>query len=154
MGYHHFHLGTAVQRRGYVDRTDDLIFAEVRRDTFTVIAIFGHEVFENESAERRRLWSVHDQVAYRGLPPGSFVIAGMISTSGHTTQSVRYAQQCARLIGKLEPKIDDLPYMATLYPPGRQMSPKPKFSWGFQHLDLILYEAVAPAGLVLIMGWN
>jgi hypothetical protein len=44
MGYHHFHLGTAVQRRGYVDRTDDLIFAEVRRDTFTVIAIFGMKV--------------------------------------------------------------------------------------------------------------
>ena len=37
MGYHHFHLGTAIQKRGHVDRTDDLIFAEVHRDTFKVI---------------------------------------------------------------------------------------------------------------------
>ena len=27
MGYHHFHLGTTMQRRGHVDRSDDLIFA-------------------------------------------------------------------------------------------------------------------------------
>jgi hypothetical protein len=38
IGYHHFHLGTAIQKRGHVDRTDDLIFAEVRRHTFKVIA--------------------------------------------------------------------------------------------------------------------
>jgi hypothetical protein len=46
MGYHHFHLGTTIQKRGHVDRTDDLIFAEVHRDTLSVIAIFAHDVFD------------------------------------------------------------------------------------------------------------
>ena len=57
MGHHHFHLGTKVQNRGHVDRTDDLIFSAVERDTFKVIAIFGHDVFDPTGAERKRLWS-------------------------------------------------------------------------------------------------
>lgn len=60
MGYHHFHLGTNVQKRGHVDRTDHLIFAAVQRDSLNVIAIFDHQVFDGNSTERRRLWSVHD----------------------------------------------------------------------------------------------
>lgn len=154
MGYHHFHLGTKVQKRGHVDRTDDLIFAEVNRDTFNVIAIFSHDVFDPNSAERIRLWSVHDQVAYRGLPAGSVVVPALIATSGHTVQVVRYAQQCAKIIRDFEPKLDDLVYMASLYPPQQPMSKKPKFSWGFQHLDLLVHEAVAPNNLVLTRGWN
>lgn len=154
MGYHHFHLGTKFQRRGHVDRTDDLIFAEVHRDTFNVIAIFGHEVFDPNSAERLRLWSAHDQVVYRGLPHGSVVIPAMIATSGHTVMVVHYAQQCARIIRDFEPKLDDLDLMASLYPPGQQMSSQPKFSWGFYHLDLLIHEATAPVNLVLARGWN
>ena len=154
MGYHHFHLGTKVQKRGHVDRTDDLIFAEVHRDTFKVIAIFGHEVFDPNSAERVRLWSAHDQVAYRGLPQGSVVVPAMIATSGHTVMVVHYAQQCARIIRDFEPKLDDLDLMASLYPPEQQMSSQPKFSWGFYHLDLLIHEAAAPVNLVLTRGWN
>ncbi len=154
MGYHHFHLGKNVQRRGHVDRTDDLIFAEVQRDTFNLIAIFGHDVFDPNSAERSRLWSVHDQVAYRGVSPGSVVVSSMIATSGHSLQVVSYAQRCARLIRDIEPKIDDLTYMASLYPKGLRMSPKPKFEWGFRHLDLQIHEAVAPIDMILTRGWN
>ncbi|HXZ17305.1 MAG TPA: hypothetical protein VEH77_15305, partial [Roseiarcus sp.] len=116
MGYHHFHLGTTVEQRGHVNRTDDLIFAEVQRDTFNVLAIFGHDVFDPNSAERRRLWSIHDEVAYRGVPPGSVVVSAMIATSGHTLQVVRYAQHCAKVIRDFDPKLDDLIYMASLYP--------------------------------------
>jgi hypothetical protein len=152
MGYHHFHLGTNVQKRGHVDRTDDLIFAEVRRDTFNVKAIFGHEVFDPNSAERSRLWSVHDQVA--GVAPGSVMVPALIATSGHTLTVVRYAQYCAKVIRDFEPKLDDLAYMASLYPQGKQMSPKPKFAWGFNHLDLLIHEAVAPVNLILKNGWN
>ena len=155
MGYHHLHLGTNVQTRGHVDRTDDLIFAEVQRDTFNVIAIFGHEVFDDPNgAERSRLRSVHDQVAYRDLPSGSFVLSAGIATSGHTDRVIRYAQHCARYIRYFEPKLDDLTYMASLYPQGQQMSAKPKFAWGFQHLDLLVHEAVARVNLGLIEGWN
>jgi hypothetical protein len=154
MSYHHFHLGTNVQKRGHVNRTDDLIFAEVQRDRFNVIAIFGHEVFDTNSAERNRLWSVHDQVAYRGVQPGSVVVPALIATSGHALTVVRYAQYCAKVIRDLEPKLDDLTYMASLYPHGLQMSPKPKFAWGFHHLDLLIHEAVAPMNLMLTKGWN
>ena len=154
MGYHHFHLGTKVQRRGHVDRTDDLIFAEVRRDTLSVIAIFGHEVFDPKSTERIRLWAAHDQVAFRGVPPGSVVIPAMIATSGHTVHVVRYAQDCARIIRDFEPKLDDLAYVATLYPPGLAMPPKPKFGWGFRHLDLLVCESVTPTNFVMKKGWS
>jgi hypothetical protein len=47
MNYHHFHLGMG--RRG---RTGHLIFAEVSRDKFKVIAIFNHDVFVEGSPER------------------------------------------------------------------------------------------------------
>jgi hypothetical protein len=107
MGYHHFHLGTAIQKRGHVDRTDDLIFAEVHRDTFKVIAIFGHEVFEQNSTERMRLWSVHEEIVFRGAPAGSPAVAGLIATSGHNIQVVHYAQQCAKIIRDYEQKLDD-----------------------------------------------
>lgn len=154
MGYHHFHLGTNVQKPGHVDRTDDLIFAEVRRNTFNVIAIFDHEVFNPNSAERSRLWSVHDQVTYRGVAPGSVMVSALIANSGHTFTVVRYAQDCAKIIRDLGPKLDDLAYMASLYPHGKQMSPKPKFAWGFHHLDLLIHEAVEPVNLILKDGWN
>ena len=137
-----------------MDRTDYLVFSAVERDTFKLIAIFSHDVFDPNSAERRRLWSVHDQVAYRDVPPGSFVVSAMIATSGHTLQVVRYAQRCTKVIGDYEPRLDDLSYMASLYPSGQQMSPKPKFAWGFRHLDLLVCEAVAKINLVLTKGWN
>jgi hypothetical protein len=78
----------------------------------------------------------------------------MIATSGHTVKVVRYAQYCAKVIRDYEPKLDDLTYMASLYPTGQQMSPKPKFSWCFRHLDLLVHEAAAPINLVLTKGWS
>lgn len=154
MGYHHFHLGMNVTTSGHVDRTDELIFAEVQRDTFKVIAIFGHEVFEPSSSERSRLWSAHDQVAFRGAAPGSVMIGGMITTSGHSLDVVRYAQACGKMIWDFDPKLNDLSYMASLYPPATAMSPRPKFSWGFNHLDLLVVEEVAPVHLILVKGWS
>ena len=98
MGYHHFHLGTALEKRGHATRTDDLIFAEVTRDTFKVIAIFDHDVFDRNSAERMRLWALHESIIFRGVTPGSVVVMGNIATSGHSVHAVHYAQQCARTI--------------------------------------------------------
>ena len=93
MGYHHFYLGTALAKRGHAERTDDLIFAEVGRDTFKVIAIFDHDVFDPNTAERKRLWTVHDQVAFRDIAPGSAVVSGMITTSGQVRATLRAADQ-------------------------------------------------------------
>jgi hypothetical protein len=154
MGFHHFHLGTTIQKRGHVDRTDELIFAEVHRDTFKLIAIFGHEVFEQNSTERMRLWSVHEEIAFRGVPAGSAVVTGPIATSGHNMQVVRYAQQCAKTIRDYEAKLDDPNFVKGLYPPGEQALAKPKFEWRFRHLDLLIHETVEPRIFILTKGWN
>jgi hypothetical protein len=57
MGYHHFHFDAAPHNRV---RSDDVLFAHVTRETFTVIGIFDHAVFEVDPAkpmmaERNRL---------------------------------------------------------------------------------------------------
>ena len=44
MGYHHFHLGTKIEPKGHVERTNEVLFAKVSRDTFSAIGIFGHSV--------------------------------------------------------------------------------------------------------------
>ncbi|MGJ4945022.1 hypothetical protein ACQR1W_30965 [Bradyrhizobium sp. HKCCYLS1011] len=154
MGFHHFHLGTATQKRGHVDRTDDLIFAEVRRDTFKVIAIFDHDVFDKGSAERMRLWALHESIISRGIAPGTVVVPAMIATSGHTVHVVRYAQDCARIIREFEPKLDDSEYVKSLYSPPEDAPATSKLSWGFRHLDLAIYDAAKPVFMILKKGWS
>jgi len=154
MGYHHFHLGTKMQKRGHVDRTDDLIFAEVQRGTFRVIAIFNHDVFDQNSTERMRLWAVHESILFRGVPPGSAVVIGNIASSGHSDHVVLYAQRCARIIKYNELKLDDPEFVKSLYRPRSEAPAKPKPEWGFMHLDLAIYDAAKPACLILQRGWN
>jgi hypothetical protein len=47
MGYHHFHLGIEYEDAGHIKRTDDVLFAEVTKETFTAIGFFNHSVFES-----------------------------------------------------------------------------------------------------------
>jgi hypothetical protein len=100
MGFHHFHLGTKLEKKGFVERTDEVLFAFVTRTTFDVLGIFDHSVFEN-----------HDPSAMPA-PPGSYVIANMISLSGHQTGIVMLAQRYARWIKELDPKLDDREFLA------------------------------------------
>ena len=64
MGYHHFHSDAAPHDHL---RSDDVLFARVTRDTFTVIGVFNHAAFEATEAdasmtdERTRLWQVFDE---------------------------------------------------------------------------------------------
>jgi len=154
MGYHHFHLGTKVHKRGHVDRTNDLIFAEVRRDTFKVIATFDHAVFDQNSTERMRLWNTHQSILFRRIPPGSAVVVANIASSGHSDHVVLYAQHCARIIKNIEPKLDDPEFVKGLYQPPSEAPAKSKPEWGFVHLDFGIYDAAKPAYLVLCRGWN
>ena len=154
MGYHHFHLGTTLEKRGHTKRTDDLIFAEVSRDTFKVIAIFDHDVFDQNSTERMRLWAVHESIIFRGLPPGSTVVMGNIATSGHSNYVVRYAIHCAQIIKHIEEKLDDPEFVKSLYQPRSEAPAKSKPDWGFVHLDLAIYDAAKPGYLILQKGWN
>ena len=153
-GYHHFHLGTEIEAKGHAARTDDLIFAAVTRDEFTVIAIFDHRVFDFGSPERMRLARLHEAIITRGMAPGTVYISNMISTSGHTVHSVRYSQHCMRLIGDLEPRLDDLDFVRSLYKPREEAPQKPKPEWAFLHLDLAIYDRAKPGLLIVQKGWN
>jgi hypothetical protein len=76
MGYHHLHLDAA-PTQGM--RSDDMVFAQVTRDTFTVVGIFAHSVFEmttpttTMTAERERRREIFDKRMTRGVPPGALV---------------------------------------------------------------------------------
>lgn len=52
MGFHHFHLGTKPEKQGFIERTDDVLFAFVTRTTFDVLGIFDHSVFERTRTHR------------------------------------------------------------------------------------------------------
>ncbi len=159
MGFHHFHLGTTLEKGGFVTRTDEVLFGQVTRDAFHVLGIFDHTVFDDEDsnampAERKRLWHLHEERVFAGLPPGSFVVAGMIQTSGHPTLITLLAQRQAKLIGQLDPKLDDSVFVkSTLY---RDADPapskKPKFRWAFRHLDLVLADDANQAYIMIQRG--
>jgi hypothetical protein len=154
MGYHHFHLGTKSEQRGHAERTDEIIFAEVQRDTFRVIAIFDHDVFESNSAERMRLWAMHQNLIFRDIPPGTPVIMGGIASSGHSDRALLYAQHCARVIKAIDPKLDDPEFVRSLYRPRDEAPAKPKPGWLFAHLDFGIFDKAKPACLILHKGWN
>lgn len=151
LGYHHFHLDPATDRRG---ASNELLIAQVGRDTFKVIAITDHSVFDFTSPERARLQRIHDEIAFRGHPPGTVIIGAMIATSGHTVQAVQHAMDCHRVIAQVEPKLDDPVFVTSLYPQGVAAPAKPRPEWAFRHLDLAIYDKAKPALIVLKAGWN
>jgi len=155
MGYHHFHIGMALEKRGHMARTDDMIFAEVGRDTFKVIAIFDHNVFESANTERMRLWAVHNGIVSKSVPPGSFVIASDITTSGHNGRVVRYALRCARGIQKVDPQMDDSEQVNGWFTSaGLALPITPKLEWIFNHLDLGVLEKTTRTVFWVQKGWN
>ena len=156
MNYHHFHLGTTIEPAGHASRTDDLVFAEVSRENFKVVAVFNHDVFLEGSAERRRLYLVHNEIVFRGLPPGAGVMATAVASSGHALQIVIYAMACERWIRFVDPQLDDRAYVENLYALSNLApAPKtPKFEWTFLHLDLALYDRTSNKAFIFQYGWN
>ncbi len=155
MNYHHFHLGTDTEAKGHVARTDDLIFAEVSRDKFKVIAIFNHNVFVQGSTERRRLSALHEQIIFRGLPPGAGVMDGPVASSGHAMHVVHYAHRCASVVGFIDPHLDDRAYIKDWYAMTKiELPPKPKFKWVFLHLDLAVYDSANRMAFLVQQAWN
>jgi hypothetical protein len=144
MGYHHLHLDAAPSNQM---RSDDVLFAHVTRDLFTVVGIFNHTVFEATqpnaamTAERDRLWKIFDERSTRGVAPGQ-IVATSIALSGHslTQLPARYA----RVVTELDPKLDDVTYVRGLYEKARVPVPaKPKVRWHLIHLTLGLADELA-----------
>jgi len=90
-------------------RSDDVVFAHVTRDTFTVAGIFNHTVFEPTApgqpmmAERSRLWKIFDERSARGAPAGSVIAVSPIVLSGHSLYFVNLASTYARVIRRIDP---------------------------------------------------
>jgi hypothetical protein len=139
MGYHHFHLDAAPHNRM---RSDDVLFAHVTRETFTVIGIFDHAVFEVDPAkpmmaERNRLWEIFDERAARTALPGSVVVLSLIIASGHSIYLNNLSKNYARAIRETDPKLDDPRFVRCLYQQaGISVPAKPKLRWHLQYLDL------------------
>ena len=162
MGYHHFHIGQHVQPSNFAERTDDLVFARVSREKVDVVAILNHTVFKRTgdptvamSKERERLWSIFDEHSSRGIPPGSVYIPSMITTSGHSMRLVQLADEYARVIRMIDPKLDDVEFVRGLYGPAGSPCPKkPKLKWHLNYLDLGLFDAASGMFFIFRYGPN
>jgi hypothetical protein len=155
MGFHHFHLGTTAEPAGHMIRTNELFFAQVARDRFTVIALFDHDVFEAGTSERQRLHSVPEQVMFAGVAPGSAVIMSQVALSVHSMPVVLYTSRCIRVIKEIDPKLDDRSFVAQLYQDGERTPPKnPKLTWRFRGFDLGLGDTKEAIFFILQMGWS
>ena len=149
MGYHHFHLGEVKPGMAHAERTNDLLFAHVTRETFTVLAILNHSVFESpdnpsESLTRDRefLWSIFDECSMRSTLPGSIIVPSMIATSGHSFNTVMAAQEYVRVIKEIDPKLDDIAFVRSLYEgSGIEAINSKKLVWHFRHLDFGIFDA-------------
>lgn len=161
MGFHHFHLSGTIKPKGFATRGNELLFAEVTRDQFTVIAIFDHSVFEERdlgeslTAERERLWQVFDERAMRRAPPNSVSAHIPIATSGHSLHSIYLAKGYEQLVAQIDPKVDDPDYISSLVAGcGFTLPLKQKWKWHFHYLDLCLHETTSASFAIFRKGPN
>ncbi len=146
-GFYHFHLGMNVQSSGLSDRTDDVLFAFVSRDTFRAIGIFDHSVFApaakdgRMTAERERMCKLHEMHTTLRMAPGTFYMSNPIMTSGHPLYLVQMCDYYTSIIRDIDPKLDDRVFVSSLYEKGRLLAPsKYSFEWSFAGLDLGLFD--------------
>jgi hypothetical protein len=160
MGYHHFHPSMTMEPQGFARRTNEILFAHVTREEFTVVGIFDHSVFESEpgqplNPERERLWRIFDERLTRHVPPGSVVIASPIATSGHSMHFTLLAADYARLIGHEDQRVEDPAYISALTAGTAFVLPaKPKWKWHLHYLDLGLIEKTSGFFLLFRKGPN
>lgn len=145
MGFHHFHLGENINAKGISDRTNEVIFVQVSRDYFHVVAIFDHSVFSSDkdengslmNEERSRLRKVYDDFSSRGLPPGTVYISNPTTTSGHPLYIRDIASLYIDVINDLDQKIDCREFEKSIYEEAKLIKPKNnKFVWYIYGLDL------------------
>ena len=144
MGLHHFHLVPAE-----TGRTNVVLFAEVTRTEFHVVALFDHSVFdceitanrEMESDERNRLWTIFREYSSRGIPSGSAYCFTDIAYSGHPGHIVDMSRDYIRVIEQFDSKLEDKDFISSLYEGTCVDIPKKnKLEWDMKGLDLCLVD--------------
>lgn len=159
MGYHHFHLSQSIEPAGHTKRTDDVLFAQITRTTFTAIGFFDHSVFDptdpashTMTAERDRLWRLTEERKNRGRPPGVY-IDHLITTSGHSLHHTNLAANFSRLIHSIDPKLDDLTLRSEVFPKTpHEVVKAMKLMWRLNYLDLGLFDKTTSTFFILQPG--
>ena len=157
LGCHHFHLGLHKEVSGLVVRTDEVLFASVTRDTFKILGVFDHSVFDWSvddamAPERERLWPFHDECRAEEAPPGAVLLDGYgglgITTAGTPIVMAMNAMHHMGLIREIDPKLGDSKYVETLF--GEHPVPNElRLEWHYNHLDFGLLNF--PSGHFICM---
>lgn len=146
-GFHHFHLNMNVQSTGLSERTDDVLFAYVARETFHAIGIFNHSVFDMADSngamndERSRMWKLHEKHTTLGMKPGTVYMDHPIMTSGYPLYVVEMGDYYARIAREYDNKLDDREFINSLYDQGKLSYPRKfNFEWHINGLDLCIFD--------------
>lgn len=155
MGYHHFHLGRKKNAGGFVERTDDVLFAKVTRNEFEVIGIFDHTVFESTrepsnqiTVEKERLYNTYDNDSLHSILSG-------ITLSGHSTRTIFPMIDYVNVIQEIDPQLDDNVFVEKLFNESNLFIPKKtNLIWKFRYLDLGVLDKRSNTYFVFRRGPN
>ena len=162
MGLHHFHLGLQMQASGLVERTKEVLVAFVTRDTFEILGLFDHSVFDwsvdqELTPERKRLWSVRDEYRAMGEQSGTIYLDGYggmgVTTAGTPTIISIKAMRHAEFIRDIDPKLDNFEYVNTLFS-GHAVPKKVNLEWHYNDMDFGLLNKSSRHFIVLMRGPN
>jgi len=162
MGFYHLHLGHTREGAKISGRTDEVIFAKVDREHFTVVGIFDHTVFDETnhitqamSSERQRLWEIFEKFSMQGAPANSIIVPSSIMLSGHSLRIVQLAQKYTAIIRDRDPMLDDRSYLNSLYGETGILAPKnPKPEWYLRGTDIGVFDRATNLYVVYGNGFN
>ena len=162
LGRHHFHLGLHKEVSGLMARTDEVLFASVTRETFEILGLFDHSVFDWSvddamAPERERLWSFHDEYRAEEASPGAVLLDGYgglgITTAGTPTVLTMNAMRQIGLIREIDPKLSDSKYVETLFAE-HPVPKKLRLEWYYNHLDFGLLNVPSGHFICMMRGPN
>ena len=147
MGLHHFHLGTKVEPKGHMARTNEVLFGFVDRDTFDILGLFDHAVFEASgngmTAERKRIWSYYESYRSVRAKPGTAYIGGYggvgITLAGTPVIVTQQAIRHAAIIKEHDPCLKSPDFHAELWGQGKVPAQR-RLRWHYKHLTLGLQD--------------
>ncbi|MBP2850847.1 hypothetical protein [Dickeya oryzae] len=144
-GLYHFHFAPR-NHKNPKGRSNYLIFADVSKDIFTIVAIAPHSVFEHGSEDALKFFNVRRMYLEKDIPPGQPYMLNPVTSTGHTLEIIAYALHCEETINAMAPQINDSHFISKLYEDGKSQvisleePKKPKLIWFFHDLNLGLLE--------------
>lgn len=144
-GLYHFHFAPK-NNKNPKGRSNYLIFADVSKDTFTIVAIAPHSVFDHNSEDAQRFFDIRRRYLERDIPNGQPYMLNPVMTTGHTLEIFSYAIHCENTINALDPKLNEPDFISQLYADGVLQYPsleqpkKPDLIWFFYDLNLGILE--------------